>query len=381
VTDVLVVGAGPAGSSAALRLVRAGYDVAILERSSFPRIKVCGEYLSPGACAALADLGLLPIVAREAFPLRRIMLAGFGTEPVSLNLPGDGALSISRSRLDELLLAEARAAGTCVLPGSFLAADELSDRVEVRYRGADGTERRFAARALVGADGAWSTVAQRTGLASHRRQGGRWAVGGHLHGQLDSDALEMYVGVGGYYARNPLGAGRTNAMLVLPQACLGDDAERAVASITSGRRRFESDALEKQVAVGPLRYWPTAVARGRLLLTGDAAGLLDPFVGQGIAIALESSVPVTSAITAMLRGDAKATIARRYAAARRSAVLPRKILAAAVDAFIRTPFLRARAERAIKRNPAPAEAILAAVAGAVPPVRALSLQAIAGLLA
>jgi hypothetical protein len=56
-------------------------------------------------------------------------------------------------------------------------------------------------------------------------------------------------------------------------------------------------------------------------------------------------------------------------------------LAAAVDAFIRTPFLRARAERAIKRNPAPAEAILAAVAGAVPPVRALSLRAIAGLLA
>jgi geranylgeranyl reductase family protein len=381
VTDVLIVGAGPAGSSAALRLAREGCDVIVLERARFPRTKVCGEYLSPGACAALAELELLVPVTAEAHVLRRIQLAGFGTDLVSLRLPGAGALSLARSRFDEMLLAAAQTAGARVICGTFLSFEDARTRVEVRYRDTDGLEHTVTTRALVGADGAWSSVAQRAGMTSRPRPGGRWAVGGHLRGLADDDALEMFVGPGGYYARNPLGNGLTNAMLVLPDARRGDAAERAVYDITNGLRRFEGASLEKQVAVGPLRYAPKAVARGRVLLAGDAAGLLDPFVGQGIAIALETSSSVAVAAKAILRGDRLSAVARRFASARRAVVLPRTVLAAAVDMVIRTPFLRRRAERAIKRNPQPAEAILAAVAGAVPARTALSPSAIAGLLA
>ena len=379
--DVAIVGAGPAGSSAALRLVHDGFDVVVIERARFPRTKVCGEYLSPGACAVLSDLDLLRDVTAEAHPLRRVALAGFGTDPVSLRLPGDGALSLARSRFDEILIDRARAAGVRVVAGCFLSLAQTRDGVEIAYRDAEGAERLLRARVLVGADGAWSSVAQRAQMSGRRRRGGRWAVGGHLCGQGDGDALEMYVGPGGYYARNPLGGGRTNSMLVLPRACRGEDAERAVADITHGRRRFEGQALEKQVAVGPLRYGPALVARGRVLLAGDAAGLLDPFVGQGIAIALESSASVAEAVRAILRGDSLSHVARRFAAERRKAVLPRTLLAAAVDVVIRTRFLRKRAERAIRKDPLPAETILAAVAGAAPVRSAFSRYAIAGLLA
>lgn len=380
-TDALVVGGGPAGSSSALRLARAGLDVRVLERAPFPRTKVCGEYVSPGACNVLAELGLFDAIAVESFRLRRIALAGFGTEPVDLRLPGHGALSIPRSRFDELLLEAARAAGASVVGGSFLDVEERRDSVVVSYRDRSGTVCSIECRVLVGADGAFSTVAQRAGMAARRRPGGRWAVGGHLTGQNDEDALEMYVGPGGYYARNPLGAGRANSMLVLPDARRGEDADRAVASLTKGKHRFEEDKLERRVAVGPLRYAARIAARGRVLLAGDAAGLLDPFVGQGMAIALETSSSVVTAVEALLRGERHDKVARAFASARTRAVRPRTLLAAAVDVVIRTKPLRERAERAIRRDPRHAESVLAALAGAVPAKDALNARSLLGLIA
>lgn len=380
-TDVLVVGGGPAGSSSALRLARAGFEVSVLERTQFPRTKVCGEYVSPGACKALAELGLLDAIAAEAFPLRTIALAGFGTQPVRLRLPDRGALSIPRSRFDEILLEAACDAGATAIGGAFLDIEGSRDRLVVSYRDRDGANRTIECRVLVGADGAFSTVAQRAGMARRRGRGGRWAVGGHLTGQKDEDALEMFVGPGGYYARNPLGNGKANSMLVMPEARRGSDADRTVVELTKGKCRFEEDKLERRVAVGPLRYAADVAARDRVLLVGDAAGLLDPFVGQGMAIALETSSSVVTAADALLRGAWSSTIARDFAAARTSAVRPRTMLAAAVDAVIRIRPLRDRAERAIRRDPAHAESVLAALAGAVPARTALNPRALLGLIA
>lgn len=380
-TDALVVGGGPAGSSSALRLARAGFDVRVLERTQFPRTKVCGEYVSPGACNVLAELGLLDSVAAEAFPLRRIALAGFDKEPVDLRLPDRGALSIPRSRFDEMLLSAAEQAGATTIGGTFLDLEERRDRVVVTYRDRSGAERSIECRVVVGADGAFSTVAQRAGMAAPRRRGGRWAVGGHLTGQRDEDALEMFVGTGGYYARNPLGDGKANSMLVLPDARRGDEADRAVVSLTHGKHRFEEDKLERRVAVGPLRYDSRVAARGRVLLAGDAAGLLDPFVGQGMAIALETSSSVVTAVDSLLRTGPQSAIARDFGAARTKAVRPRTMLAAAVDAIIRTKPLRDRAERAFRRDPRHAESVLAALAGAVPAQSALNARSLLRLIA
>lgn len=380
-TDILVVGGGPAGSSTALRLARAGFEVCVLERAPFPRTKVCGEYVSPGACNVLAELGLLDAMAAEAFALRTIALAGFGTEPVRLRLPDRGALSIPRSRFDEILLEAACKAGASTIGGAFLDIEGSRDRFIVSYRDRDAAVRNIECRVLVGADGAFSTVAQRAGMARRGKRGGRWAIGGHLTGQKDEDALEMYVGPGGYYARNPLGNGKANSMLVMPEARRGQDADRTVSELTKGKHRFEEDKLERRVAVGPLRYAADVAAKGRVLLVGDAAGLLDPFVGQGMAIALETSSSVVTAVDALLRGARSASVARDFTAARTKAVRPRTMLAAAVDAVIRTRPLRERAERAIRRDPSHAESVLAALAGAVPARTALNPRALLGLIA
>jgi flavin-dependent dehydrogenase len=382
--DVMVVGAGPAGSSIALRLARAGVDVVLLERSRFPRTKVCGEYLSPGALLALRDLDCADAALARAHRVRRVSLAAFGSVPVILTLPGEGALSLARATLDDGLRNAALASGARALHGAFLQAEAAPECVHVAYRDADGADRVCRARVLVGADGAWSTVAARCGLAGDRRRGGRWAVGGHLRDEScgSDDVLEMCIGAGGYFARNPLGGDLANAMLVMPRPAAGDaDATAIVDELSSGRLHFDAAKLEKRVAIGPLRYDASRLAAGRIMLAGDAAGLLDPFVGQGVAIALESSTSCAEGALALLAGARAASVARSLARARRELVRPRSILASVVDLVARTPIMRRRALRSVLRDPGVAETVLAAVAGAAPAARALSPALLARLLA
>jgi menaquinone-9 beta-reductase len=343
-----------------------GCSVALIERSRFPRTKVCGDYLSPSALAALADLALLDRVALRAHALRTLCLSGFGLGPVRLRLPNPGGLALARSELDALLLDAAVEAGAALHPGAYLASHEEGERVDVAFRDVEGVDRRLSASALIGADGAWSAVAQRCGIAEAERRGGRWAVGGHLAGQSDGDAGEvsMFVDAGGYYARNPLGGGVVNAMFVMPKPVALEEADRAVSAITGGRHTFDQPRLERKVAIGPLRYRPKRAARGRVFLAGDAAGLLDPFTGQGVPVALRSAQLACDAVRSMLDGREPARAAREYAAAHRALVSPRRFAAGMIDALLRARLLRTRVFRNVVRDAGAAESLLAAVAGA-----------------
>lgn len=379
-SDVIVVGAGPAGTATALQLARSGVDVTILERLHFPRTKVCGEYLSIAALHALCDLGLEDCVA-DAYRIGGIALAAFGSEPVRLRLPAHGARALARSTLDDRLLRAALTAGARLVRGAFMHDVLERSAVRVVYRDERGDVQSRRTRVLVGADGAWSAVATRNGLAATQRRGGRWAVGGHLTRQAPNDELEMYVGTGGYFARNPLTHDSVNAMLVLPQPALPEETDAIVASITGGRRRFDESVLERRVAVGPLRYAPLSILDERVILTGDAAGLLDPFTGQGVACALRLSFGATRAIMACLAGDPFARVARAYVKEWRAIVGPRRLLSLFIDTLIRSPFLRSRARRGALRHADVAEKMLAVVAGAAPPASALSPGLLLRLLA
>lgn len=359
--DVIIVGAGPAGSSAALRLARAGYDVTLLERSRFPRTKVCGDYLSAGGVGLLHELEVAGLVLEGAYPIKAIALHGFG-EHLHMKLP-QRALALPRSTLDERLRQAAVRAGAHVFHGSFLHAHVGRCGMSVHLRDAHGREVTIAARVLVGADGAWSSVAQRCGLAPRIRSCGRWAVGGHLREQSASDELEMFVGMDGYYARNPLSATTANSMLVLPRPVKPDHADAIVARISDGARRFEPEKIERAVAIGPLAYRALSIIRGRVLLTGDAAELLDPFIGQGVTTALALSQPVAKAIAALLAGEREARIAREYRAAWREVVMPRRALGAFVNTMVRVGFIRHHALRRLRGDRSLRHQLLASVSG------------------
>jgi 2-polyprenyl-6-methoxyphenol hydroxylase-like FAD-dependent oxidoreductase len=385
--DVVVAGAGPAGSAVATLCARAGLAVTILERAEFPRRKVCGEYLNAGSVQALDDLGLLESVRPDAYELQGVKLI---SGPLSAEVPFSArALSIERSRLDALLLDAAVAAGARVVRGRVEGLLEDGGRVcGVQWRDEAGEMHAARARYVVGADGAGSLVARKAGLVRPRR-GGRFAVGGHYAGiAAGSRWVELYIGEGAYFAINPLDAERANVMVVLPKrdlAAWSEDVDEGLsgkaARLAGGHRSLgTATRLGPRVSIGPLVHAVRGAARPGLLLCGDAAGLLDPFTGQGVLMALTTALRGSAAlISACASPRAEAGAFARYTAETRRELALRRRVGTIVDLLVNvTPVARRAAARA-RAVPEVATAMLEAVSGLRPPQSALRLSTLGRL--
>ncbi|HXP93147.1 MAG TPA: NAD(P)/FAD-dependent oxidoreductase [Candidatus Binatia bacterium] len=386
--DVVVVGAGPAGSAIALCCVRAGIEVMLIERAEFPRRKVCGEYVNAGAVRALAELGVLDAVRAYAFELRGIKLF---SGPLSAEVPFSAtALAIERSRLDALLLDAAIDAGTHVVRGRVEGLIEDAGRIGgVRWRDEAGNMHATRARFVVGADGAGSLVARKAGLARPRRRG-RFAVGGHYTGFDGLDRwIELYLGEGTYFAINPLDDERANVMVVIPQRDLAamssdvDDGLRGRAARLAGGHRSltATSRVGARVSVGPLVHATSRAAAPGVLLCGDAAGLLDPFTGQGVLLALTSATRAGAAIVeASASRGREASAFARYARETSRELAVRRRVGTAIDLLVNvTPIARRAAARA-RALPDVASALLDAVSGLRPPQSALRPSTLGRLL-
>ena len=201
--DVLIAGAGPAGSIAAIRLARAGARVLLVDRARFPRDKLCGDTLNPGAMRLLDRFGLRGSVEAVSRPLEGMLLTGNGGVQVR-GTYGGGLLAraLTRRVLDQLLVDAAIAAGAQFQDNVRVhepMVDESSGRPTVRgavlcRTGAGASRLRVPARITIAADGRRSTLAFALGLASHPAAPRRWAVGAYFEGLAGLDTVgEMHV--------------------------------------------------------------------------------------------------------------------------------------------------------------------------------------------
>ena len=296
-TDVVVVGAGPAGSITALVLARAGARVRLIDRARFPRDKLCGDTLNPGSLAMLDRLGISTPIRARAAPVTGMLVTGPGAR-VSADYPhGLCGVSMTRRDLDLILLNAAIDSGAHFECGVTVREPIADDRgcVTGVCVASNGHTCDLRARIVVAADGRGSRLASRLGLSSYAQRPRRWAYGAYFTGVAAMTGRgEMHIRPDGYIGVAPLPDGLTNVSVVrdagnlpVPQGDQQSFVREALAVDPDLRERFAQATQVSRVSVlGPLAVDSRQSGCAGLLLAGDAAGFVDPMTGDGLRFAL-----------------------------------------------------------------------------------------------
>jgi flavin-dependent dehydrogenase len=375
VHDVLIVGAGPAGTTAALILARAGVRVRIVDRATFPRDKLCGDTVNPGTLAALRRLGVGAAVDDRGLRIDGMLVTGAIGVAVEGRYPrGLYGRSIVRRDLDWMLLQHAIAAGAEFEPGVAVRGaivDGLDAARAVRGVVAGGrdasTAHELRARVTIAADGRRSTVAFGLGLASHPLRPRRWAAGAYFDNVAGLSSLgEMHVRAGGYIGVAPVPGGLTNVCVVRP-AAPGDRALHDPASMI--REALARDPLLADrfagarvvalpVVLGPLAVDVRDEPIDGLLLAGDAGGFVDPMTGDGLRFAVRGGeLAAGAALDALAHGWAGVHV--RLAAARQRDLAGKYRFNRALRALVASPRLVDAAAVGARLAPSVLRAVIA----------------------
>ncbi len=318
--DVIVVGAGPAGSSVGYYLASAGLDVLMLEKTNFPREKVCGDGLTPRAVKALTGMGV-PMAASDGW-LRnkglRIIGGGGRIElgwPELSSYPGYGLVR-TRTDFDQILARHAQKAGARVLEGVAVDGPVLDDRTG-RITGVTTKQgRQFRAPLVVAADGNSSRLSVSMGL--HKREDRPLGVAVRTYytsPRHDDDYLEAWLDLWdgksllpGYGWIFGMGDGTSNVGVGLLNTStgFGEIDYRALLRTWLAAMPAEWGFTEEnrtqpiRGAALPMGFNRTPHYTRGMLLAGDAGGMVNPFNGEGIAYALESGELAARVITQAL---------------------------------------------------------------------------------
>jgi menaquinone-9 beta-reductase len=300
--DAAIVGAGPAGSSTAIHLVRKGYSVALLDKAQFPREKLCGDFFNPINWPLLRELEIdNEILACPHEKISMFRFTSFSGDEAEVSLPGseDGTcfgLGVRRFDLDYVFLNKSENEGASLFPECKLTDLKREAQSWVLQFDRAGVAEKLQARVLIGADGRNSGVARRLELADPRNMQGR-SVGFQfrLKGcKPNTGKVEIHLFPGGYAGIVGLGGGTVNLCFAIEKNRLPAGRTEQFLLDTCLPQNSRLEQILSCVRVSEMRstypvYSPPRRAFGEaVLLVGDAARVNEPVTGEGIYFALKS---------------------------------------------------------------------------------------------
>jgi flavin-dependent dehydrogenase len=322
--DLVIVGGGPAGASAAITAASAGVRVLLVERGRLPRQRVCGEFVSAESLDLLAGLlgNMSPALLQEAvgIPEARLFVDGH-TVCVPVDPPG---ASIARFDLDAALWQAAAHAG--VETRLQTSVESIAGARPFLVSTSAGELR---ALAVIDATGRWSNLSHKAKL-TNSEPGQRWlGVKAHFSEESPRASVDLYFFEGGYCGVSPvrLASDHGNERRINVCAMVRADLARALPEVFMkhpqlAQRARHWEALTEPVGTSPLMFQRPRPTFNGMLRAGDAAGFVDPFVGDGISLALRSGAMAAECLTPFLKRE----ISLREAAVRYSREYERRLL-------------------------------------------------------
>lgn len=292
--DLAVIGGGPAGSSAAITAASYGARVLLLEKGSFPRNKVCGEFVSAESLA-LVD-SLLPSDSDLVARAPRIQRARVFVDNRVLQTPVEpSAASIARIEFDAALWNSAHRRGADARERQAVVAVTGVGPFVVRT-----AEQEFTARSVIDASGRWSNLNRR----GNGNGSAKWlGIKAHFREEYTANSVDLYFFKGGYCGVQPVGQGNRINVCAMIRRDVGKSLEETFGQQMDLKKRSEAwERLTDVVATSPLLFHEPAPVQENILRVGDAAAFVDPFVGDGISLALRGGELAAKCLRSFLHG-------------------------------------------------------------------------------
>lgn len=313
--DIAIAGAGPAGTSAAIRLATRGMRVLLVEQKKFPRAKLCGEFISPECVAHFEQLGVAGDIA-SAGGAHLVETSFYSRRGNKVTVPShwfgnnSAAIGLSRAQMDLLLLEKAKRVGVTVIEDAQASDLILEDQ---RVRGiclkVANRVSEYRAHITIDATGRTRALARKIhkGERGPDRQRARLiAFKAHLeNARVGTGACEIYFYPGGYGGLSSVEGGLSNLCFIASardvRQCASDPMRVLKSTVLKNSRAAETLAEAHvrtewlSVALGSFGKHKLVPAEG-LLMIGDAAAFIDPFTGSGMLMALESGAIAAEAI-------------------------------------------------------------------------------------
>ena len=303
--DAAIIGAGPAGTAAAISLAGKGYRVALIDKEKFPRDKLCGDFINPVNWPILHELGVEnDVLSSEHDKVRSFRITACSGEHAQARMlaPNHGpefGLGLSRTKFDLALLRQAEHKGAVVLQGCRIKKLERESRGWTLLLDHARDDGEIRAPVLIGADGRNSWVAHRLGLTSAAETQGR-SVGFQIH--LDAPnavrgRIEIHLFPGGYAGLVGLGGNSFNLCLAVDKHKL--PRERQVEFLSESllpqnpylrELLVSSRRVRHARATYPVYFKPRRCVADGVVFIGDAARVNEPVSGEGIYFAMKSAL-------------------------------------------------------------------------------------------